>query len=224
MNYTFQFGEAFKEFPLLLSGAVLTMELAFLSFWGGALIGLAGATAKIYGGRVARTLAGWYVTFFTNTPALLQIYFFYYGLPEFGILLPSFSSVLLGLTLNAGAYLTEIQRAGFISVRRTELEAAETLGMTLPQQLRFVIVPHIAKTIYPPLANFFILLVLGSSIAAIFTIDELTGVAINISTENYRWLEMFTVVAGMYIVITFMASFLLAMVGRFAFRVKAKMF
>lgn len=200
------------------------MELAFLSFWGGALIGLAGATAKIYGGKFARTLAGWYVTFFTNTPALLQIYFLYYGLPEFGILLPSFFSVLLGLTLNAGAYLTEIQRAGFISVRRTELEAAETLGMSLPQQLRFVIVPHIAKTIYPPIANFFILLVLGSSIAAIFTIDELTGVAINVSTENYRWLEMFTVVAGIYIVITFIASFLLAMVGRYAFHVKAKMF
>jgi polar amino acid transport system permease protein len=164
------------------------------------------------------------VTFFTNTPVLLQIYFLYYGLPEIGILLPSFAAVLLGLTLNAGAYLTEIQRAGFLSVRKTELEAAETLGMSLMQQVRFVIVPHIAKTIYPPLSNFFILLVLGSSIAAIFTIDELTGTAINISTENYRWLEMFTVVAGMYIVLTIFASLTLAMVGRYAFRVKAKIF
>lgn len=224
MNYTFQFGEAFKEFPLLLMGAELTLELAFLSFWGGALIGLAGATAKTYGGRISRRIAGTYVTFFTNTPVLLQIYFLYYGLPEIGILLPSFAAVLLGLTLNAGAYLTEIQRAGFLSVRKTELEAAETLGMSLMQQVRFVIVPHIAKTIYPPLSNFFILLVLGSSIAAIFTIDELTGTAINISTENYRWLEMFTVVAGMYIVLTVFASLTLAMVGRYAFRVKAKIF
>ncbi len=224
MNYTFQFGEAFKEFPLLLMGAGLTLELAFLSFWGGALIGLVGATAKIYGGPISRWAAGAYVTFFTNTPALLQIYFFYYGLPEVGILLPSFTSVLLGLTLNAGAYLTEIQRAGFISVRKTELEAAETLGMSLMQQVRFVIVPHIAKTIYPSLANFFILLVLGSSIAAIFTIDELTGTAINISTENYRWLEMFTVVAGIYIILTFIASITLAMVGRYVFRVKARIF
>ena len=224
MNYTFQFGEAFKEFPLLLWGAALTLELAFLSFWGGALIGLAGATAKVYGGAISRRIANAYVTFFTNTPALLQIYFLYYGLPEVGILLPSFTAVLLGLTLNAGAYLTEIQRAGFISVRKLELEAAETLGMSLMQQVRFVIVPHIAKTIYPPLANFFILLVLGSSIAAIFTIDELTGTAINISTENYRWLEMFTVVAGIYIVLTFIASITLAMVGRHVFRVKAKIF
>lgn len=224
MNYTFQFGEAFKEFPLLLSGALLTLQLSFLSFWGGALIGLLGATAKTFGGPVSRWIAGAYVTFFTNTPLLLQIYFFYFGLPEIGILMPSFTAVLLGLTLNAGAYLTEIQRAGFISVRRTELEAAETLGMSLVQQLRFVIVPHIAKTIYPPLANFFILLVLGSSVAAIFSIDELTGTAINISTENYRWLEMFTVVAGIYVVLTFVASIALALVGRYVFRVKAKMF
>ena len=74
--------------------------------------------------------------------------------------------MLIGLTLNAGAYLTEIMRAGFISVRRTEIEAAETLGFSLLQQIRYVIVPHIAKTIYPALANFFIvMLVLGTSMA-----------------------------------------------------------
>ena len=167
-----------------------------LGFWGGALIGVFGATAKTFGGPVRAAVAGGYVTFFTNTPALLQIYFFYFGLPEAGILLSSFVCVLLGLTLNAGAYLTEIMRAGFVSVRRTELEAAETLGFTLAQQVRCVILPHVAKTIYPALANFFIILVLGTSMAAVFGVDELTGTAINISTENYRWIEMFTVVAA----------------------------
>jgi polar amino acid transport system permease protein len=203
---------------------VVTLQLAFLGFWGGALIGVFGATAKTFGGPVARAIAGGYVTFFTNTPALLQIYFFYFGLPEAGILLSSFVSVLLGLTLNAGAYLTEIMRAGFVSVRRTELEAAETLGFTLAQQVRYVILPHVAKTIYPALANFFIILVLGTSMAAVFGVDELTGTAINISTENYRWIEMFTVVAAIYIVLTFVASLLLAAVGRWGFRVRAKVF
>ena len=136
----------------------------------------------------------------------------------------SFVCVLIGLTLNAGAYLTEIMRAGFISVRRTELEAAETLGFSLWQQVRFVILPHVAKTIYPALANFFIILVLGTSMAAVFGVDELTGTAINISTENYRWIEMFTVVAAIYIGLTFVASLLLAAVGRWGFRVKAKVF
>lgn len=224
MNYTFQFGVAFNELPELLAGAIVTFELAFLAFWGGALIGLAGAAAKTFGGPVARNIAHGYVVFVTNTPLLVQIYFLYFGLPEMGILLSSFISVLLGLTLNAGAYLTEIMRAGFISVRRTELEAAETLGMSLLQQVQYVIVPHIAKTIYPPLANFFILLILGSAVGAIFSVDELTGQAINISTENYRWIEMFVVVAGIYFVLTFIASLSLALVGRYAFRVRAKVF
>jgi polar amino acid transport system permease protein len=222
MNYTFQFGVALDSLPALIKASILTVELSFFAFWGGSLIGLAGAAAKTFGGGIVRKLAQSYVVFFTNTPALLQIYFLYYGLPEIGILLPSFACVLLGLTLNAGAYLTEIQRAGFLSVRQTEIEAAETLGMSLWQQIRFVIVPHIAKTIYPPLSNFFLILVLGSSIAAVFSIDELTGTAINISTETYRWLEMFTLVAGVYIVLTFIASLMLVLVGRRIFRVTVK--
>jgi polar amino acid transport system permease protein len=225
MNYTFQFGVAFAQLPELLKGAIITFELGLLTFWGGALIGLLGAALKTFGGGILRRLAGIYVTFFTNTPALIQIYFLYFGLPEFGIRWDNFTCTLIGLTLNAGAYLTEIMRAGFISVRRTEMEAAETLGMSLWQQIRFVIVPHIAKTIYPALANFFVvILVMGTSVGAVIGVNELTGQAINISTENYRWLEMFIVVAGIYVVLTFVASLSLALVGRWAFRVKAKVF
>src|SRR5882724_7554686 len=225
MNYTFQFGVALAKLPELLKGAVVTFELGLLVFWGGALIGLLGAALKTYGGGVLRRLANIYVIFFTNTPALIQIYFLYFGLPEFGIRWSNFTCVLIGLTLNAGAYLTEIMRAGFISVRRTEMEAAETLGMSRWQQIRFVIVPHIAKTIYPALANFFVvILVMGTSVGAVIGVDELTGQAINISTENYRWIEMFVVVAGIYVVLTLIASLSLALVGRWAFRVKAKVF
>jgi polar amino acid transport system permease protein len=225
MNYTFQFGVAFAQLPGLLQGAVVTFELGLLTFWGGALIGLLFASLKTYGGPVLRRIAVVYVVFFTNTPALIQIYFLYFGLPDFGIRWDPFTCTLIGLTLNAGAYMTEIMRAGFLSVHRNEMEASETLGMSRWQQIRFVIVPHIAKTIYPALANFFIvILVMGTSVGAVIGVNELTGQAINISTENYRWIEMFIVVAGIYVVLTFIASLSLALVGRWAFRVKAKIF
>ena len=93
----------------------------------------------------------WYVTFFTNTPQLVQIYFLFFALPEFGILLSPFIAVLLGMTLNAAAYLCEIQRAGFLSIRQNELDAAKTLNFSLTQQVKYVIFPHIMKVLFPPL-------------------------------------------------------------------------
>lgn len=224
MNYTFQFSEVLEELPYLLGGASVTLQIAFVAFWGGAFIGLAGAMAKVYGGPLSRRVAGSYVTLLTNTPALVQIFLLYYALPDLGVLLEPLTAVMIGLVLNSGAYLTEILRAGVISVRRSEIEAATTLGMSRLQIVRYVMLPHIAKTIYAPLSNFFVWLVLGSSLAALFGVEELTGRAINISTANLRSIETFIVVAGIYIVLTFIASTSLAVVGRWVFRVKAKVF
>ncbi|MFK7791168.1 MAG: amino acid ABC transporter permease [Devosiaceae bacterium] len=225
MNYTFQFGVVWDNFDALLQGAWLTFQLGVVAFAGGALIGLVGAAIKTYGPWPLRILVDSYVIFITNTPALIQIYFLYFGLPEVGVRWSNEACVLIGLILNAGAYLTMILRAGFLSVRKTELEAGQTLGFSLVQQIRYVIVPHIAKAVYPALANFFIVvLVMGTSVGALIGVDELTGQAINLSTINYRWLEYFSVVAVMYVVLTFVASIGLAMLGRWAFRVKAKIF
>ena len=224
MDYTFQFGVVAKHLPYLIGGAWLSLLLAFLAFWAGAVIGLLGAMGKTFGGRVLYRVIDIYVVFFTNTPALVQIYVIFYGLPDLGIVLSPFNSVLLGLTLNCGAYLTEIQRAGFQSVRREELEAAETLGMSLWQTVRYVIAPHIAKTLYAPLSNFYIWIVLGSSMAGIFAVEELTGRAINVSSSTFRTIEVFTYTAGIYVVLTVVASALLALIGRHAFRVKARIF
>ncbi|MGB5346139.1 MAG: amino acid ABC transporter permease [Woeseia sp.] len=224
MDYTFQFSAVLDELPYLLGGAGVTLQIAFFTFWLGAMIGIVGAVAKVYGGTWSSRIANGYVVFFTNTPALVQIFLLYYALPEAGILLGPLTAVLIGLTLNAGAYLTEILRAGVISVRRSEIEAGTTLGMSGLQILRYVMLPHIAKTIYAPLSNFFIWLVLGSSLAALFGVEELTGRAINISTVNLRSIETFTIVAVIYVALTIIASTSLALVGRFAFRVKAKVF
>jgi len=222
VGYTINFGQVFEYLPYLAGGAWLSLQIAFLAFCGGLVLGLLGAFAKTFGGPILRRIANAYVVFFTNTPQLVQIYFLFFALPEAGILLSSYVAVLIGMTLNAGAYLTEIQRAGFSSVRQTEMEAAETLGMSRWQQVRYVIVPHIARVLFPPLSNHYILMTLGTSMAAIFGVEELTGRALNVNSETFRSIEVFTITGVMYILVTLVASAILGIAGRALFRAKMR--
>lgn len=224
MEYTLQFGQVLKYVPYLIAGAWLSLQIAFLAFCGGMVIGLFGATGKIFGGRIVRNVVGVYVTFFTNTPALVQIYFMFFALPEAGILLTPYEAVLIALTLNAGAYLTEIQRAGFISVHRAELEAAETMGMSLMQSVWYVILPHVMKVLFPPLSSHYLIMTLGTSMAAIFGVEELTGRAFNVNALTFRSIEIFSMTAGLYFLVTVLASTFLVLLGRWLFRVKGKVF
>jgi polar amino acid transport system substrate-binding protein len=219
-GYAFDFSGVIGQIPYLLGGAAISLQIAFLAFIIGASIGLGGAMALLYAAGPVRRFVSGYVTLFTNTPALVQIFLIYYALPDAGIKLGSFTAVVIGLTLNAGAYLTEIIRAGVASVRPAELEAASVLGLHRRDVMTHVIVPHVLRTVYRPLANFFIMLVLGSSMAALFGVEELTGRAINVSTTSLRTIETFAVAGLIYIALTLIASAALAWFGRTFFRVR----
>ncbi len=219
---TLQFGQVWPHLPYLLGGAALSLWLSLLAFAGGMVIGLLGAMGKSFGPRGLARAIDAYVVFLTNTPQLVQIYLLYFALPEVGIYLSSFVAVLVGMTLNAGAYLTQIQRAGFLSVRQEELEAAETIGMSRLQSVRWVILPHIMRVLFPPLSNQYILMTLGSSMAAIFGVEELTGRAFNLNAETFRSIEIFSVTAVLYVIVTLFASALLALVGRSLFRARMR--
>ena len=219
MHYALHYGQVTPYLPYLLGGALISLWISALAFAGGLLIGLLGAFGRIYGGPVLSRLIYGYYIFFTNTPQLVQIFFLFYGLADFGLLLTPFQAVWLGLTLNAGAYLIEIQKAGFLSTRLSELEAAETLGMSRWQQLRFVIVPHIARVLYPPLSNQFIIVIMGSSMGAIFGLEELTGRAVNINGQTFRALEVFSLAGVIYLCVTLAATVGLALAGRLLLRI-----
>jgi len=224
MQYTIHFSQVLEYIPYLIGGAWISFQIAFLAFCGGMVIGLAGAMAKTFGNRILKAVVSVYVTFFTNTPQLVQIYFIFFGLPQFGLTLSSYEAVLVGMTLNAGAYATEIQRAGFLSVRKSELEAAETVGMSLLQSVRYVILPHLARVLFPPFSNLYIIMTLGTSMAAIFGVEELTGRSFNANAITFRSIEIFSITAGLYILVTIAASFILLYLGRWLFRVKGKVF
>ncbi len=154
----------------------------------------------------------------------MTAFFIFYGLPEIGILWSPYVCILVNLALNAGAFLADVFRGGINSVRKTELEAAEVMGFSLLAQVRYVIAPHIAKSLYPPIANLYIIFILGSALASIFGVEELTGRAFNVDAETFRSIEIYTIAAGLYVLMTIAASMFLAALGRYAFRVKTKVF
>ena len=220
MNYTLHYGQVTPYLGLLAGGAALALEIAALTFVAGWSIGLACASVLEYGRGPLRWLVRAYVVFFMNTPLLVQIFFLYFALPDAGIVLSSFQAVVIGMSLNAGAYLTEIQRAGFRSVRRTELDAAATLGFSRVQTVRYVVLPHIVRVLFPPLSNQYITLTMTTSIASIFGVEELTGRAYNIDAITFRSFEIFSVTALYYVALTLVASAVLFAIGRWGFRVQ----
>jgi len=222
MGYTLIYSQVTEYIPYLLAGAWISLKLVILAFSGGMFLGLILATIRTFGNLILRKTVIFYVTFFTNTPQLVQIYFLFFALPEVGILLSPFVAVLIGMTLNASAYMCEIQRAGFLSIRQSELDAAKTMGFSIIQQVRFVILPHIMKVLFPPLSNHYILMTLGTSMAAIFGVEELTGRAFNINSETFRSVEIFSITALVYIIITFIATLLLAIIGKYFFKAKIR--
>jgi polar amino acid transport system permease protein len=224
MSYTLQFGQVTPYLGYLAAGAWLSLQIAAIAFSVGWFVGLVCASVLAYGTGVPRALARGYVTFFLNTPLLVQIFFLYFALPDIGIVLGSFEAVCLGMSLNAGAYMAEIQRAGFESIRRQEVDAAEAMGFTRVQTIRYVILPHIVKVLFPPLSNQYIILTMTTSIAAIFGVEELTGRAYNINAQTFRSFEIFSIAAVYYIVLTLIASAALYMAGRYFFRIKARVF
>lgn len=222
MNYTLQYGQILPSLPYLLGGALLSFWVALLAFAGGMVIGLFGAFGRIFGGPTVSALVRGYYLFFTNTPQLVQIFFLFYGMGELGVLLTPFQAVLIGMTLNCGAYLVEIQRAGFLSARRGELEAAEVLGFSRLQILRYVIFPHVMQSLYPQLSNQYIIVVMGTSMGSIFGLEELTGRAVNLNGQTFRSIEIFSLTGGIYFVVTLGATAFLAVVGRHLLRVRTR--
>lgn len=222
MSYTLVYSQIWVHLPYLLAGAWLSLQLAAISFGAGAVIGLLNALVLRHATGAARWPVVAYVTFFINTPLLVQVFFLFFVLPDMGILLSPYAAVGIGMSLNAGAYLTEIMRAGLASLRRTEMDAAAAMNFSGLQTLWLVVLPHIVKALYPALSNQFIIQVMTTSIASIFAVEELTGRAYNVNSLTFRSFEVFSVVAVIYVGLTLVCSLALALLGRWLFRVKAR--
>ncbi len=214
MDYTFQFEEVFRDFDSLLAGAVLTLMLSLGAMVLGLVIGGLGAWASGAGPRPVRILVRAYVEAIRNTPFLVQLLLIFFGLPVLGIGLDGNQAALLAMSVNVGAYATEILRAGIESIPRGQVEAARALGLRPLQVFRHVIAFQALRAVFPALSSQFILTMLGSAVVSAVAAEELSGVANNIQSRTFRSLEIYIVVTGMYLAMSLALTGLFALVAR----------
>ena len=208
--YTLQWGVLLRYLDRLLWGVVLSLSITAASLLAGAVIGLLLAFAQVYGNRLLRGIVKWYVEFFRNIPLLLIIVIIYFCLPLIGIrFLDNFASVILAMSLYAGAYLTEVFRAGILSVEKVYLEAGKSIGLTGVGVARYVTLPLMFAQVLPALSNTTISLFKDSSLASSVSVAEITLIGRIINTDTWRIVEAWTVVAGFYLGVSYLLAFLL---------------
>jgi polar amino acid transport system permease protein len=200
---TLDFGAVWRAFDQLLLGAALTIRLTAMAVLFGMSIAVVCAWAKTSGPKWMRPVVNGYVEIIRNTPFLLQLYFFFFGLPSLNIRLAPNEAALLTMVINLGAYATEIVRAGIETVPRGQVEAGRSLGLRPFQVFRLIVLPPTLRIVYPPLAGQFTILLLGSSVVSAISANELTSAANLLQTTTFRTFETYFVLTLMYLVMVF---------------------
>ncbi|MBW1766306.1 MAG: amino acid ABC transporter permease [Deltaproteobacteria bacterium] len=204
MDYDFSFNIVLQFLPDLLLGLRNTVLIGLIGILCATAFGVIVALARLSRFRSLSMSAAGYVALIRATPLLIQIYFLFYGLPEFGILLSPFVVAVLALTLNSGAYASEIIRAGIENIHKTQYEAADSLAMTYQQKMMYVILPQAFRNIFPPLVGQASYLVKDSAIVSVMGTLDLTKSATTFQAVTFRPLEAFlpTMVLYLFLILT----------------------
>lgn len=185
----------------LLNGLLLTLKISGLSLILSFVLGLVTALLRLSGSVAGRLLSRGYLEVIRNTPLLVQLFVVYFILgPILG--LGNFISAILALTLFEGAYSSEVLRAGIVSIHKGQWEAAHSLGLSLPDTYRYVILPQAVQRILPPLASQMITLVKDSALVSMIALADLTQAARIIIAQTFMSFEIWFATAGLYLVVT----------------------
>lgn len=218
MAYQFDIGTVLQQWYRLLDGATLTLELTAFAVVVGTVIGTAGAVASAYGGRWTQRMAAGYVEAIRNTPFLVQLFIVFFGLPTVGVQVDAVTAALLAMSINLGAYATEIIRAGVQAVHPSQLEAAQALALTRWQMIRHVVLVPAFEKVYPALTSQFTLMMLTSSVVSTISVEELTAMASRIDSETFRTFETYVTVMVVYIALALLMRLAFFGLGLLVFR------
>lgn len=195
-----------NNLPNFLSGALVTIEITALSVAFGMVIGLFAGLMKLSKNKILYAVATAYIDFFRGTPLFVQILLLYFGVLPMIFDNGPFSSAIIACSLNSGAYIAEIVRAGIQAVDKGQMEAARSLGMNNQKAMRYVILPQAFKIVIPPLINEFIALLKDTSLLSMIAATELTYRADLVFATTYEATWVWGSVAVIYFIITKMLS------------------
>jgi len=205
---------SYEIMPGLLKGAVVTLELTVCSISLGFILGVALALGRLYGKRPVSLFCTGYIEFFRGTPLLVQLLILYYGLPPYGIRLSSFVAGILGLGLNSAAYQAEYFRGAIQSVSQGEIMAARAIGMSRFKAIVNIILPQMFRIVIPSWSNELIYTLKYSSVAYMIGAPELMAQAKFIAAANFRYFEVFLVVAFIYLIAVVILSRILSVLEK----------
>jgi len=220
LQLRFEPGYILQHFGFVVEGVLTTIGVSLASIAIASVLALFGALGRMSRNPIAQGISGFYISVVRGTPLLIQIYFIYLGLPQVGqqlirmghpeigrlFTLSEIQSGILALSLNYGAYMTEIFRAGLQSVGHGQHEAAAALGMTRAQMLRRVILPQAIRIIIPDIGNQFIAMQKDSALVSVMGVWEITFRANRFARKDSKFIEMFLVAATLYWILTVISS------------------
>ena len=217
MSYNLQFGVIWRNLDLILRGVWLTIRICLISTAIGLVIGTVFAGLQQTKKVVFTSIIRAYIEVIRNTPFLIQLFFIFFGLPTVGIRLNANQAAMIALSVNTGAYATEIIRAGIESIKKGQIDAGEALGLSKIQILRHIILPPALMNVYPSLTSQFILIMLGSSMISVISAEELTFVAGYLQSRTFRSFEIYFSITVLYLALSYLFRIIFRLVSNFAF-------
>lgn len=193
--------------PILLHGLVVTIEALILGFILALILGLVLALLRAMPSRVISWPTAFVIEFVRDTPLLIQLYFLYYVLPEYGLAMPAFLTGTVALGVQYSAYTSEVYRAGLEAISKGQWEAARALNLTSLRTYRDIVIPQAVPRIVPAMANYFISMMKDTPILSAVTILELLNVATIIGDRTFRYMIPLTLVGAIFLILTLLSSY-----------------
>ncbi|MEE1924868.1 amino acid ABC transporter permease [Pseudomonas sp. 148P] len=203
------FQNALDFLPILLSGAVVTVQVTIASFLLSSVIGLAFALMMVSKVRAVALFGITVVNIIRGLPIIVQLFYIYFVLPEFGVQLTALQAGIIGLGIAYSAYQAENFRAGIQAIQQGQIEAAESIGMRGPMIMRRVVLPQAFRIALPPYGNTLVMMLKDSSLVSTITVAEMTRAGQLIASSTFENMTVYTLVALLYLALSLPLSYAL---------------